>query len=89
MLLTEVESGLEMNRLIRAERPFIVILVDLDDALANIPSAKLGNLLGGDGVVVPREIFSLDDQCVCFVLFFDGLHYFSLLGVTCVLCNAC
>lgn len=62
MFLTEAMAMLVMDHLVACACAFVIVFVHLDDALGDVPAAELRDLLGGDGVVVPRMFAAFDDH---------------------------
>lgn len=59
-LLGEAVPGFEFDYLTRLQRVFIVVLIDFDYALSEIPSTQGGDLLRGDRAFRPRVLGPLD-----------------------------
>lgn len=64
MLLAEPLSRLDLDHFTGRKRAFVVVLVNLDHTLADIPPAKLRNLLRRDRVGLPRDVLTFDVQDV-------------------------
>ncbi|EKD37402.1 MAG: hypothetical protein ACD_75C01143G0006 [uncultured bacterium] len=64
MLFAEAMAWLNMNDFSGLEVPFVVVFINFDDSLGNIPLTQYGYLFGRNGVLLPGVFSALDVENV-------------------------